>query len=167
MAEEFDVENCLRGNEKIREAAGIFRRTGTEEDLFELLETIRMRMHEGGGLLVPVDLLRDDPSRQAYAHFAGVDPQELQNDDSFTMLKVAMNGGHSALAAFTIPDAVAGPEKTLTVYPIERLIFEALDMPGVDGIVLDPWDKTNTFYFEASLIRLMLDVDQEAQMKGQ
>ncbi|MDD5922831.1 MAG: hypothetical protein PUC44_06605 [Eubacteriales bacterium] len=155
---------ALIGNEKIEEAVSAFQKNGTEDELIEVLETIRTRMNDGGTVIVPIEKTSEDSSQREYAYLSGMSPEEMDQIGGDVYLKIRLNGGKQAVAAFTLPEETSkGPDAEMKPVEIRGLLERIFSFRDVDGIILNPWTREKSFFLEKSLIQLLLQVDEEAK----
>ena len=127
----------LRGNEKIEEAIAGLQQEPTQEMLAHALTVVRRRMKENGQLIVAVDppagggqlllqTVKTSDSKLWWAAFTGFE-EELRGSDRVKSTFLADMG---------------------------QLFATALQADGVEGIILNPWNRT--LMLEKELIRIIL-----------
>ena len=127
----------LRGNEKIEEAIFLLQKEPSQEQLAHTLTVIRRRMQEGGQLIVAVE---PDPAQ------AQMKLQTVRTPDgkiwwsAFTSFEEELKGSDSVMSTF------------LTA--IEPLFQSAVQENEIEGIILNPWDRT--IMLDKTLLRLIL-----------
>ena len=133
----------LRGNEKIEEAIAGLQQEPTQEMLAHALTVVRRRMKENGQLIVAVEppagggqlllqTVKTSDSKLWWAAFTGFE-EELRGSDRVKSTFLADMG---------------------------QLFATALQADGVEGIILNPWNRT--LMLEKELIRIILG-QQELQ----
>lgn len=146
IMEEKDTElrdEGLRGNEKIEEAIAGLQQEPTQEMLAHALTVVRRRMKENGQLIVAVE-----PP-------AGGGQLLLQT--------VKTSDGKLWWAAFTgFEEELRGSDRVKSTFLADmgQLFATALQADGVEGIILNPWNRT--LMLEKELIRIILG-QQELQ----
>ena len=137
--EEKDTElrdEGLRGNEKIEEAIAGLQQEPTQEMLAHALTVVRRRMKENGQLIVAVE-----PP-------AGGGQLLLQT--------VKTSDGKLWWAAFTgFEEELRGSDRVKSTFLADmgQLFATALQADGVEGIILNPWNRT--LMLEKELIRII------------
>ena len=114
----------LRGNEKIEEAIAGLQQEPTQEMLAHALTVVRRRMKENGQLLLQT--VKTSDSKLWWAAFTGFE-EELRGSDRVKSTFLADMG---------------------------QLFVTALQADGVEGIILNPWNRT--LMLEKELIRIVL-----------
>ena len=127
----------LKGNERIEDAIFALQKEATQEQLAHTLTVIRRRMKEGGQLIVAVE---PDPAQ------AQMKLQTVRTPDgkiwwsAFTSFEEELKGSDSVMSTF------------LTA--IEPLFQSAVQENEIEGIILNPWDRT--IMLDKTLLRLIL-----------
>ena len=127
----------LKGNERIEDAIFALQKEATQEQLAHTLTVIRRRMKEGGQLIVAVE---PDPAQ------AQMKLQTVRTPDgkiwwsAFTSFEEELKGSNSVMSTF------------LTA--IEPLFQSAVQENEIEGIILNPWDRT--IMLDKTLLRLIL-----------
>ena len=127
----------LIGNAKIEEAVLALQNEPSQEMLAHTLTVIRRRMKEGGQLVVAVE-----PSLESTQ-------MKLQT--------VKTADGVSWWAAFTSFDEElkgAGSVMSTFLSDIGKLFETALEVPEINGIILNPWNRT--IMLDRELINIIL-----------
>ena len=138
--EEKDTElrdEGLRGNEKIEEAIAGLQQEPTQEMLAHALTVVRRRMKENGQLIVAVD----PPA----------------GGGQLLMQTVKTSDGKLWWAAFTgFEEELRGSDRVKSTFLADmgQLFATALQADGVEGIILNPWNRT--LMLEKELIRIIL-----------
>lgn len=126
----------LKGNEQIEEAILALQQESTPEMLAYALTVIRRRMKEGGQLIVDVE-----PS------VAGAQMN----------LKVVETGdGTKWWSAFTsFEEELKGADSVKSTFlsDIDKLFDAALAVPDIQGVALNPWNRT--MILDKHLIRII------------
>ena len=127
----------LKGNERIEDAIFALQQEATQEQLAHALTVIRRRMKEGGQLIVAVE---PDPAQ------AQMKLQTVRTPDgkiwwsAFTSFEEELKGSDSVMSTF------------LTA--IEPLFQFAVQENEIEGIILNPWNRT--IMLDKTLLRLIL-----------
>ena len=127
----------LIGNDKIEEAVLALQNEPSQEILAHTLTVIRRRMKEGGQLVVAVE-----PSLESTQ-------MKLQT--------VKTADGVSWWAAFTSFDEElkgAGSVMSTFLSDIGKLFETALEVPEINGIILNPWNRT--IMLDKELIKIIM-----------
>ena len=127
----------LIGNAKIEEAVLALQNEPSQEMLAHTLTVIRRRMKEGGQLVVAVE-----PSLESTQ-------MKLQT--------VKTADGVSWWAAFTSFDEElkgAGSVMSTFLSDIGKLFETALEVPEINGIILNPWNRT--IMLDKELIKIIM-----------
>ena len=127
----------LSGNAKIEEAVLALQNEPSQEMLAHTLTVIRRRMNEGGQLVVAVE-----PSLESTQ-------MKLQT--------VKTADGVSWWAAFTSFDEElkgAGSVMSTFLSDIGKLFETALEVPEINGIILNPWNST--IMLDKELIKIIM-----------
>ena len=115
----------LKGNEQIEEAILALQQEATPEMLAHALPVIRRRMKEGGQLIVDVE-----PSVAG----AQMNLKVVETGDgakwwsAFTGFEEELKGGGSVQSTF--------------LTDIDQLFHSALQINEIEGIILNPWNRT-------------------------
>ena len=127
----------LQGNEKIEMAIEGLRKEPTQEMLAHALTVIRRRMKEDAELIVAVD-----PALEG---------------SQLTVHVLRLEDGSSWWMAFTsFEEEIKGANKVMSTFMGNmRQMFDAvLKTDGVDGIIVNPWNRT--LMLDKTLIRIIL-----------
>ena len=148
----------LNGNKTIEEAIARYHENANRDRLIAVLESIRVRMHEDGHLMIPVI-----PPEQM---LSGIDPEKVKVGDTFTaqeeqhfrICHLQTMDGKNWLAAFTSREEFEKGERTSVIsHFIDAFLKGCRDMKE-DGIILNPWGKS--FLLTKELIHLILEADK-------
>lgn len=137
----------LQGNEKIEEAIAALQQEPTEELLAHALTQVRRRMREQGQLIVAVEPPSADV-KEAVTQAAGTAMrlQAVQTSDgkkwwsAFTGFEEELKGSGSVMSTF--------------LTDIEQLFRMALTADGIEGVILNPWNRT--LMLDKHLIHIIL-----------
>ena len=125
----------LQGNEKIEEAILALQQEPTEELLAHALTVVRRRMREQGQLIVAVEPPSADV-QEAVTQAAGTAMrlQAVQTSDgkkwwsAFTGFEEELKGSGSVMSTF--------------LTDMEQLFRMTLTADGIEGVILNPWNRT-------------------------
>ena len=115
----------LQGNEKIEDAIAALQQEPTEELLAHALTMVRRRMQEGGQVIVAVE-----PTLGS----SNLNMQAIRTDD-----------GRTWWAAFTsFEEELRGADSVKSTFlaDLEKLFDTALQVPEIEGVILNPWNRT-------------------------
>lgn len=127
----------LKGNEKIEEAIRELQNEATPEQLAHTLTVIRRRIREGGQFIVDVE-----PSYTG----ARMNLKTIKTDDgavwwsAFTSFEEELKGADSVKSTF--------------LSDMGKLFEMALTVPEIQGVILNPWNRT--IMLNKELIRITL-----------
>ena len=127
----------LQGNEKIEQAIAALQQEATQEMLAHTLTVIRRRMKENGQLIIAVEPPKGDGQIQL---------QAIQTEDgkkwwaAFTGFEEELKGSGSVMSTF--------------LTDMEQLFRKALLADEIQGVILNPWQKT--LMLDKTLIRIIL-----------
>lgn len=127
----------LKGNEKIEEAIRELQNEATPEQLAHTLTVIRRRIREGGQFIVDVE-----PSYTG----AQMNLKTIRTDDgavwwsAFTSFEEELKGADSVKSTF--------------LSDMGKLFEMALTVPEIQGVILNPWNRT--IMLNKELIRITL-----------
>ena len=133
---EEQVDEGLRGNEKIEMAILALQQEPTGEMLAHTLTVVRRRMRESGQLILALDAPAGD----------AMQVQAIQTKDgqrwwvSFTGFEEELKGSGSVMSTF--------------LTDIEQLLRKALQEDGISGVILNPWQRT--LMLDKTLIQIIL-----------
>ena len=126
------TDKGLLGNEKIEEAVAALQQETTQEMLAHTLTVIRRRMREAGQLIVAVE-----PS-------VGDNNFNIQSGKcwwmAFTSFDEELKGSGSVMSTF--------------MADIEKMFESAINAEGIEGIIINPWNRT--IMLDKELIRIVL-----------
>lgn len=131
----------LQGNEKIETAIEGLKKEPTQEMLAHALTVIRRRMKEDAELIVAVDPALEGSQLNVHV--------------------LRLEDGSSWWMAFTsFEEEIKGANKVMSTFMGNmRQMFDAvLKTDGVDGIIVNPWNRT--LMLDKTLIRIILGETQ-------
>ena len=122
----------LNGNEKIEQAVCQLQQEPTQEQLAHTLTVIRRRMRENGQVVVAVEPNPASEQMQLRA---------LRTADgyAFTSFEEEMKGAEAVQSTFLVE--------------LEKLLDAALQVPEIQGIILNPWNRT--IQLDKTLLRII------------
>ena len=126
----------LNGNEKIEQAVCQLQQEPTQEQLAHTLTVIRRRMRENGQVVVAVE------------------PNPASEQMQLRALRTA--DGTSWWYAFTsFEEEMKGAEAVQSTFLVEfeKLLDAALQVPEIQGIILNPWNRT--IQLDKTLLRII------------
>ncbi len=132
----------LIGNEKIEEAIAALQQEPGEELLAHALTVVRRRMREKGQVILAVDM----PQEQSATPATPMQIQAVKTADgkawwvAFTSFDEELRGGDQVKSTF--------------LADLEQIFRTALTVPEIEGVILNPWNRT--MMLEKSLIRIIL-----------
>ena len=130
------VDEGLQGNEKIEDAILGLQKESTKEMLAHTLSVIRRRMKEEGQLILAVE-----PS--------------VAEELKIQAVKTA--DGKKWWSAFTsFEEELKGSDRVMSTFltAIEPLFQSAVQVNEIEGIILNPWNRT--IMLDKTLLRLIL-----------
>ena len=131
-ANEIPADKGLSGNEKIEEAIAALQEEPSQELLAHTLTVIRRRMQEDGQLILAVEppageaQLRIQAGKQWWSAFTGFEEE--------------LKGSGSVMSTF--------------LTEIRKLFESALSVNEIQGIILNPWNRT--LMLDKTLLRIIL-----------
>ena len=131
------TDEGLLGNEKIEEAIAALQQQPTQELLAHALTVVRRRMRENGQVIIAVE-----PN-------AAAGQMKLQ--------AVKTSDGNSWWAVFTSFDEElkgGGSVQSTFLTDIDQLFHSALQVNEIEGIILNPWNRT--IMLDKNLINIIL-----------
>ena len=132
----------LIGNEKIEEAIAALQQEPGEELLAHALTVVRRRMREKGQVILAVDMPQEQNATPAT-------PMQIQ--------AVKTADGKAWWVAFTsFDEELRGGDQVKSTFlaDLEQIFRTALTVPEIEGVILNPWNRT--MMLEKSLIRIVL-----------
>ena len=131
------IDEGLQGNEKIETAIAALQQEASEEMLAHTLTVIRRRMKEGGQFIIAVEPPTGGGQMQI---------QAVQTPD-----------GNSWWAAFTsFEEELKGSGSVMSTFltDMEQLFRMTLTADGIEGVILNPWNRT--LMLDKHLLRIIL-----------
>lgn len=136
-------DNLIIGNEKIEAAVAALYNEESQENIMALLDIVRVRMNEGGHLLIPVEKQQDE-------------------DGSFAMGQVRFSDGRAAAVAFTKREQVQKDHQAEVISYAMSAVFESvMANPGTSGVVINPWGQM--FFLSKDMIKIVLENNTDAE----
>lgn len=132
----------LIGNEKIEEAIAALQQEPGEELHAHALTVVRRRMREKGQVILAVDMPQEQNATPAT-------PMQIQ--------AVKTADGKAWWVAFTsFDEELRGGDQVKSTFlaDLEQIFRTALTVPEIEGVILNPWNRT--MMLEKSLIRIIL-----------
>lgn len=115
----------LKGNEKIENAIASLQADASEERLAHTLTVIRRRMKENGQFIVAVE----PPSGEEQMKVQAVKTSDGKNWwMAFTSFEEELKGSNSVMSTF--------------LTDINKMFTSALEVDEIDGIIINPWNRT-------------------------
>ena len=137
MDNRHNKDEGLIGNEKIEEAVLALQSEPSQEMLAHTLTVIRRRIREGGQFIVAVE-----PSLES----TQMNLQIVKTADgalwwsAFTSFEEELKGADSVKSTF--------------LSDIDKLFETALEVPEINGVIINPWNRT--IMLDKELIRIIL-----------
>lgn len=119
------LDKTLQGNDKIETAIAALQQDATEEMLAHVLTVIRRRMKEYAQLIVAVEPPKGD-GKQWWAAFTSFDEE--------------LKGSSQIMSTFTAD--------------IDKIFHAALQEPSIEGVIINPWNRT--IMLNKTLINIIL-----------
>ena len=119
------IDEGLQGNEKIETAIAALQQEASEEMLAHTLTVIRRRMKEGGQFIIAVEPPTGGGQMQI---------QAVQTPDG--------NSWWAALASFEEELKGSGSVMSTFLTDMEQLFRMTLTADGIEGVILNPWNRT-------------------------
>lgn len=142
ISENTTRDEGLIGNEKMEEAIAALQQEPGEELLAHALTVVRRRMREKGQVILAVDM----PQEQSATPATPMQIQAVKTADgkawwvAFTSFDEELRGGDQVKSTF--------------LADLEQIFRTALTVPEIEGVILNPWNRT--MMLEKSLIRIIL-----------
>ena len=127
----------LQGNEKIEQAIAALQQEATQEMLAHTLTVIRRRMRENGQFILSVE----PPT----------------GDSQLRIGTVKTGDGKVWWAAFTsFEEELKGSGSVMSTFlsDMEKLFTAALGTEGINGVIVNPWNRT--LMMDKNLIQIVL-----------
>ena len=126
----------LKGNEKIEEAIAALQQEATPEMLAHALTVIRKRVRENGQVIVAVA----PPTGDGQIRLQAVKAGEGTWFAAFTGFEEELKGGDRVKSTF--------------LTDMEQLFTMALQAEGIQGVILNPWNRT--LMLDKTLIKILM-----------
>ena len=127
----------LQGNEKIEQAIAALQQEATQEMLAHTLTVIRRRMKENGQFILAVEPPTGDDQLRIGTVKTGDNKTWWA---AFTSFEEELKGGGSVKSTF--------------LTDIDKLFETALQTDGIEGVILNPWNRT--IMLDKLLIKIIL-----------
>ena len=127
----------LQGNEKIEQAIAALQQEATQELLAHALTVIRRRMNENGQFILAVEPPTGDNQLRIGTVKTGDNKVWWA---AFTSFEEELKGGGSVKSTF--------------LTDIDKLFETALRTDGIEGVILNPWNRT--IMLDKLLIKIIL-----------
>ena len=133
-----DLTNeSLQGNEKIETAIAALQQEATEEMLAHVLTVIRRSTKASGQLIIAVE--------------------PPKGDGKINLQAIQTNDGKQWWAAFTsFDEELKGSDKIMSTFTadIDKIFLSALQEPSIEGVIINPWNRT--IMLNKTLINIIL-----------
>ena len=119
------VNESLQGNEKIEAAIAALQKEATEEMLAHTLTVIRRKMKDQGQFIIAVE--------------------PPKGDGKINLQAIQTNDGKQWWAAFTsFDEELKGSDKIMSTFTadIDKVFLSALQEPSIEGVIINPWNRT-------------------------
>lgn len=133
------VNEALQGNEKIESAIAALQKESTEEMLAHTLTVIRRKMKDQGQFIIAVE--------------------PPKGDGKINLQAIKTNDGRQWWAAFTsFDEELKGSDKIMSTFTadINKIFLSALQEPSIEGVIINPWNRT--LMLNKTLINIILGV---------
>ena len=119
------TDEGLQGNEKIEKAIAGLQQEASQEMLAHTLTVIRRRMKEGGQVIIAVE----PPKGDGQIRLEAVRTEDGKNWwSAFTSFEEELKGGGSIKSTF--------------LTDIDKLFELVLQTKEIEGVILNPWNRT-------------------------
>ena len=131
------LDKTLQGNDKIETAIAALQQDATEEMLAHVLTVIRRRTKERAQLIIAVEPPKGDGI---------INLQAIKTSDgkqwwaAFTSFDEELKGSTQIMSTFTAD--------------IDKLFYSALEEPSIEGVIINPWNRT--IMLNKTLINIIL-----------
>ena len=140
----------LKGNELIENAIEALQKEPSEELLAHTLTVIRRRMNDNGQLIIAVEPpMPGQPSEHGMFN--------RQQDYGLKLKAVKTSDGKLWWTAFTsFDEEVKGADSVMSTFmtDIRKLFDAALKVDEIEGIILNPWNRT--IMLDKNLIKIII-----------
>ena len=130
-------EEALQGNENIEQAIAALQQNATPELLAHALTAIRRRIRENGQFVVAVE---PNPGTTQMSLKVVQTPDGRAWWYAFTSFEEELKGGGSVMSTF--------------LTEIHPLFESALKTEGIEGVIINPWNRT--LMLDKNLIQIVL-----------
>ena len=131
-----EQDEGLKDNEKIEEAIAALQQEATPEMLAHALTVIRKRVRENGQVIVAVE----PPAGDGQVRLQAVKAGEGTWFAAFTGFEEELKGGDRVKSTF--------------LADMEQLFTMALQAEGIQGVILNPWNRT--LMLDKTLIKILM-----------
>ena len=131
------TNEALQGNEKIETAIAALQQESTQEMLAHVLTVIRRSMKANGQLIIAVE--------------------PPKGDGKINLQAIRTNDGKQWWAAFTsFDEELKGSDKIMSTFTadIDKIFLAALQEPSIEGVIINPWNRT--IMLNKTLINIIL-----------
>ena len=155
------------GNEKIEEAIAALHQEPSEELLAHALTVVRRRMREKGQVILAVDMPQVQSNTVAQMQYGQSGVSSAQNGFAsaqagtstapMQIQAVKTADGKAWWVAFTsFDEELRGGDQVKSTFlaDLEQMIRTALTVPEIEGVILNPWNRT--MMLDKSLMRIVL-----------
>ena len=132
-----NTDEGLQGNEKIEQAVYALQQEPSEEGLAHALTVVRRRMREGGQVILAVEPPKGDGKIEIQA-VQTADGQQWWS--AFTSFEEELKGSGNVMSTF--------------LSDMEKLFTAALGTEGINGVIVNPWNRT--LMMDKNLIQIVL-----------
>ncbi len=132
-----ETDPGLQGNERIEAAIAGLQQEVSQEHLAHTLTVIRQRMREGGQLIIAVE----PPKGDGHLRIQAVQTEDGQSWWTvFSSFEEELKGSDGVKSTF--------------LTDMRQLFVQAVQTEGIQGIILNPWNRT--LMLDKELIRVIL-----------
>ena len=152
-------DEALIGNEKIEEAIAALQQDPSEELLAHTLTVVRRRMREHGQVILAVDMPQEQNGQTgmpfAQNGFASAPAGTPTAPMQIQAVKTA-NGKAWWVAFTSFDEELRGGDQVKSTFlaDLEQMFRTVLTVPEIEGVILNPWNRT--MMLDKSLIRIVL-----------
>ena len=137
IMKDYKADEGLQGNDKIEKAIAGLQKETTQEMLAHTLTVIRRRMKDAGQLIIAVE----PPSGDGQLRLEAVRTEDGKNWwVAFTSFEEELKGADTMKSTF--------------LSDIGKLFQTALTVPEIEGIIINPWNRT--IMLDKKLIRIIM-----------
>lgn len=132
----------ITDNGIIKIAIEKYNKNANDLSLLKVIKSAVIKMDQNGRMLVPVEATPEDLKRLGVENAVQGDVITTNKDFQFKLRTLTMNGGGTALAAFTDTEEIAKGASTYTIScTIYQLFKTVTEAEGVVGLLINPWGK--------------------------